>query len=455
MRKKGKGSSFLVMVIFLGLIGGGIYLYTSEMFERDVPEITIENSGYWNPKEPLSITIDDQSGLLSYSVKMQSGSETFDLVEEHFPMPQGKQELRLKAPRRAFGLKSESVTITVEASDASKWNFMAGNRAYKQVKLHVDKKRPSVGVISNSYKINKGGSALVIFKAEDENLDELYIETSAGKRFKPQPFYKEGYYISLLAWPVQKSGFRAAIIATDLAGNHTKSNIPLYLKDKKYRLSKIKLSDKFLNGKVSELAEEYGAAEDMDVISKFKFVNEEMRAKNEVLIHKITSKIDTMQIDAFNMNIFYPLKNGKKVASFGDHRLYSYNGSQISESWHLGLDLANVKMGKIKTNNPAEVVFAEENGIYGNMPILAHGLGLYTLYGHCSTLNIQEGDHVNTGDHIANTGRSGYAMGDHLHFGVLVQGVEVRPEEWMDKQWIRLNITDVIKEARKIIDRQQ
>ncbi len=455
MRKKNKGSSFLMTTLFFGLIGGGIYIYTSETFERDMPKITIENSAYWNPKEPLSITIDDQSGLLSYSVKMQSGSETFELAEEHFPMPQGKQELQLKAPRRAFGLKSESVTITVEASDGSKWNFFAGNRAYEQIKLLVDKKRPSVGVISNSYKINKGGSALVVFKATDENLDELYIETSSGRRFKPQPFYEEGYYISLLAWPVQESSFRASIIATDLAGNHTKSNIPLYLKEKRYRTSKIKLSDKFLNGKVSELAEEYGAAEDMDVISKFKFVNEELREKNEILIHEMTSKVEETQIDSFTMNIFYPLKNGKKVASFGDHRLYSYKGSEISESWHLGLDLANVKMGKIKTNNPAEVIFAEENGIYGNMPILAHGLGLYTLYGHCSTLNVHEGDHIKVGDHISNTGKSGYAMGDHLHFGVLVQGVEVRPEEWMDKNWIKLNIKNIIKDARKIIDRQK
>ena len=44
-------------------------------------------------------------------------------------------------------------------------------------------------------------------------------------------------------------------------------------------------------------------------------------------------------------------------------------------------------------------------------------------------------------------------MGDHLHFGVLVQGVEVRPQEWMDRQWIKLNITDVIKNAKRIIDR--
>ena len=44
-------------------------------------------------------------------------------------------------------------------------------------------------------------------------------------------------------------------------------------------------------------------------------------------------------------------------------------------------------------------------------------------------------------------------MGDHLHFGVLVQGVEVRPEEWMDKEWINLNITEVMKNAKKLIGR--
>jgi len=454
MRSKGKGSSLLLTVVFLGLIGGGIYLYNSVMFERNLPEITIKNSGYWNPKEPLTVIIDDESGLMSYRVTMQSGSETFELANEQFSVPQQRQELKLKAPRKAFALRSETATIHVESTDASKWNFMAGNRATKDVKLIIDKKRPSVGIIANSYKITKGGSALVIFKAGDENLDQLYIETSYGKRFTAQPFYKEGYYISLVAWPVQEGNFRASIIATDLAKNHTKTNIPLYLKNKKYKISKISLSDKFLQGKVSDLAEAYGMAEGSGTIEKFKFVNEELREKNEKLIHEITSKVSTTQIDAFSLDVFYPLRNAQKVASFGDHRIYAYHGKKVSESWHLGLDLANVRMGKIRANNPAEVVFAQENGIYGNMPILAHDLGVYTLYGHCSTLNVQEGDHVKPGQHIANTGMSGYAMGDHLHFGVLVQGVEVRPEEWMDRQWIRLNITDVIRDAKKVINRR-
>ena len=48
---------------------------------------------------------------------------------------------------------------------------------------------------------------------------------------------------------------------------------------------------------------------------------------------------------------------------------------------------------------------------------------------------------------------TGLALGDHLHFGMIVQGVEVRPEEWMDKNWMKDNIFDIISSAKKIIDR--
>ena len=52
----------------------------------------------------------------------------------------------------------------------------------------------------------------------------------------------------------------------------------------------------------------------------------------------------------------------------------------------------------------------------------------------------------------ANTGSTGAVFGDHLHFGVLVQGVEVNPIEWMDKNWIKTRITDILADAKKQID---
>lgn len=84
--------------------------------------------------------------------------------------------------------------------------------------------------------------------------------------------------------------------------------------------------------------------------------------------------------------------------------------------------------------------------------MIDHGMGLFSLYGHCSNIMVQEGDEISAGTAIAQTGVSGLALGDHLHFGVLVQGIEVRPEEWMDKKWINDNIDKIFKEADKIIE---
>jgi murein DD-endopeptidase MepM/ murein hydrolase activator NlpD len=158
-------------------------------------------------------------------------------------------------------------------------------------------------------------------------------------------------------------------------------------------------------------------------------------------------------IKDFDVKNIYPLRNGQVVAKFGDHRKYYYNSEYVSEAYHLGLDLASNALAPIMATNGGKVVYSDYNGLYGNMPIISHGLGLYTLYGHCSSVDVSQGDEISSGTKIGSTGKSGYAMGDHLHFGVLVQGIEVRPQEWMDKKWIELNINDVIKSAKKIIDK--
>lgn len=58
---------------------------------------------------------------------------------------------------------------------------------------------------------------------------------------------------------------------------------------------------------------------------------------------------------------------------------------------------------------------------------------------------------INKQSIIGKTGTSGLALGDHLHFGVLVQGVETRPEQWQDKKWIENNIYNILNDGKKII----
>jgi hypothetical protein len=453
LRRSENGSLYVLLAIVAIIVGGVLYVYNSVMFEREAPAVSMPNSGYWNLKDPLEVAISDVSGLKSYKISLKSDVDEAVLNEEQFMEPSQGINMRITPPKSAYAMKDKEIKIVVEATDASKWNLFKGNSTIVEFKLKVDRRKPLVNILSNSYKIDKGGAALVIFKAEDENLKELYIETNFGKKFIAQPFYKAGYYISLLAWPVTEANFKATVVAEDFAQNSTSAYVPLYLKEKPYKVSNIAITDNFLQGKIAELADEFEETQGVDdQIKQFKIINEDVRIKNEKLIHEITSKISDKMIDDFSINSMYPLKNGAVVAHFGDHRIYSYNGENISESYHLGLDLASNAMAEIKTQNGGDVVYSDYNGLYGNMPIIDHGLGLYTLYGHCSTANVNSGDKINGDSVVAHTGKSGYAMGDHLHFGVLVQGIEVHPAEWMDNDWMRLNITDVIKSAKDIID---
>ncbi len=455
MRKKNSSSGIIVLIILILIAAALGYLYNSKIFERVPPTINLKSSIDWNLKKPIPVKISDESGIKFIRATLSDGKNSIVLSKKLFEVSKKEYVLDIKFPRTGFVSNKKNFELTIEAVDASKWNFFSGNKAIKKSTIHIDTRRPELMIINNSYKIIRGGVATVIFKAKDDNLQDLYIETSFGKVFKPTPFYKDDNYISLLAWPSYEKNFKATIVARDKAGNIAKSRVRFYLKGKRYKKSKISLKDKFLDGKISDLAEEDDSTTiNMDKLERFKYVNEGMRGKNEDLISKMTSSVPTQMISSFKLKPFYPLKNGAAVASFGDHRYFSYGGSPVSESYHQGLDLASTAGADIVTSNPGLVVFAKYNGIYGKNIILSHGLGLYTLYGHNSSFLVDEGEKVKAGDVISKTGMTGLALGDHLHFGVLVQGIEVRPEEWMDKNWMKDNVFDVIKSAKKIIDRK-
>jgi len=456
-----KGSSKGTLFVVLGLIfGGGAYMFTSPSFERVDPVIESAESLYWNRKEPLEITISDNMALKSYSVQISDGKNSVRVADELILEPNKKLEVvKIEYPRKVIdGImlnpKAKQFKVTVTATDRSNWNFFQGNSVTKNILVTIDYHRPDINILSNSYSITQGGSALVVFQVRDESLKNFYLR-SGDKKFKVVPYKEDGYYASLVSWPFNQEHFSAKVVAEDMAGNKRIVNVPFYVVAKKYKTSWIKATDKFIDGKISDLAEsnpQYLLIKDR--IDKLKAINEDMRKANEDLIHSLASNISDKMINSWHILPFYPLRNGKKVASYGDHRHYYYGkkSNEVSQSYHVGLDMASTKMAPIVSSNAGKVIFTDNNGIYGNMPMIDHGMGLFTLYGHCSTILVQQDQEINAGTVIAKTGMTGLALGDHLHFGVLVQGIEVRPEEWMDKLWIKNNIDKVFNEADKIID---
>jgi len=456
-----KGNSKGTLFIVLGLIfGGGAYIFTSPAFERVDPVIESSDSLYWNRKDPLEIHISDNMGLKSYEVDISDGKNSVVVSNELILEPNQKSKvIKIEYPRKVINgvmlnPKATQFKVTVTAIDRSNWGFFQGNSVSKNILVTIDYHRPDVNILSNSYSITQGGSALVVFQVKDESLKDFYLR-AGDKKFKVVPYREDGYYASLVSWPFNQKHFSVKVVAEDMAKNKRVVNIPFYVVAKKYKTSWIKATDKFIDGKISDLAEsnpQYALIKDR--IEKLKAINEDMRKSNEELIHKLASNISDKMVDSWHILPFYPLKNGKKVASYGDHRHYYYGNksNEVSQSYHVGLDMASTKMAPIVSSNAGKVVFTDSNGIYGNMPMIDHGMGLFTLYGHCSTILVQRDEEISAGTVIAKTGMTGLALGDHLHFGVLVQGTEVRPEEWMDKKWIKNNIDKVFKEADKIID---
>jgi len=134
--------------------------------------------------------------------------------------------------------------------------------------------------------------------------------------------------------------------------------------------------------------------------------------------------------------VFVQLSNSQVEAFFADHREYVYSGKVIDTQYHLGFDLAVTKHYPVDAANSGVVVLAEYFGIYGNTIVIDHGYGLQSLYAHLSSFQAKMGDYVRKGQMIAKSGMTGLAAGDHLHFSVLVHGVQVNPVEWWDPDWV-------------------
>ena len=74
---------------------------------------------------------------------------------------------------------------------------------------------------------------------------------------------------------------------------------------------------------------------------------------------------------------------------------------------------------------------SEDYGTYGQMIILNHGDGYFTLYAHLSQIEVAVGQEVETGSEIAKSGDSGSLKGPILHFEVRKGGSPLDPEQWL------------------------
>ena len=97
---------------------------------------------------------------------------------------------------------------------------------------------------------------------------------------------------------------------------------------------------------------------------------------------------------------------------------------------HKGTDYAAAMGTPVRTIGDGVVIFAGRKGGYGNVIDIRHRNGFVSRYGHLRNFakGIRPGTRVTIGSTIGAVGKTGLATGPHLHFEVLVNGVQRDPK---------------------------
>ena len=124
----------------------------------------------------------------------------------------------------------------------------------------------------------------------------------------------------------------------------------------------------------------------------------------------------------------WPCPSRRRVTSDYGNRLSPTAGASSS---HKGIDIGADAGADIVAAAQGEVIYAGYSAAAGNHVIISHGNGLCTVYMHASSLNVSLGDYVSAGQVIAKVGSTGISTGNHLHFGVSLNGAYVSPWNYL------------------------
>jgi murein DD-endopeptidase MepM/ murein hydrolase activator NlpD len=114
---------------------------------------------------------------------------------------------------------------------------------------------------------------------------------------------------------------------------------------------------------------------------------------------------------------------GAANSRFGSRSVF--NGQPRSP--HAGADFASGAGVPVKAPNGGTVRIAHELYYAGNVVLIDHGLGMFSMLAHLSRIDVEEGERVAAGDVIGLVGATGRVTGPHLHWSFSINGARVDP----------------------------
>ncbi len=420
-------------------------------------EVTAEWPGI-GPRTPLTVRAAEPGrGLAGLRVELIQGERVVVLEQRHHrPRPfWAFWGPRVTSDEVVVEVGSETVPeltegkamVLVAAERAGTW-LRHPPAVVHELVLPVRLTPPAVEVRSSPVYLTQGGSAAVVYRIGDGAVrDGVRVAIDEESVFwfpgYPLPGGAPEDRFALFGAPHNlEDGSRIALVASDELGNERQVAFVDRYRPRPPTADTIRLSDGFMAKVVPEIMASSPEVSDRgDLLANYLAINRDLRRANTRALFELAGRTTPRFLWR---EPFRQLPNSRSMASFADRRTYLYDGREVDRQVHLGFDLASVRQAPVVAANRGVVLLAEYFGIYGNTVVLDHGYGLMSLYAHLSRLDVEPGQEVGRGETLGATGETGLAGGDHLHFSMLLHGLQVNPLEWWDGRWIENHIAGAL-----------
>ncbi len=341
---------------------------------------------------------------------------------------QGPVDVLFKAGKKqAPAIKDGKAVLRVEATAN---DFLGRTDAVSQ-EVTVVSAPPRVVADTFQHYINQGGSELAVFTPSGYWTEAGVRVGQHTYRSYPLPGGTHGERFAIFGFSWDTPADTVPVVyARNATGAEAKAQFWCRVFPKPFRTRDLAVDDRFFDKVVNQI----DPGSTGDLLTRFLRINRDFRKRDNQKLADLRLKTD----ERFLWNEpFVQLANSKVESLFADKRSYIYNGKKVDEQVHLGFDLSVVQGVAVTAANSGRVVYADDLGIYGNCIVLDHGYGLQSIYGHLSRIDVKPGDMVKRGQEMGRSGSTGLAGGDHLHFSMQVDGVQVNPVEWWDEHWLK------------------
>ena len=433
-----------IVPVLLVLAGVG-YL----AWRQSVPAVRVEFQPvpkFIGVRTPIILDLHaSRGGVQAVDVRLMQGGTRVNVAQQTFSgAPANDQRVQLIVAGGTLGLREGSATLEVRARDGFWRPIRVDDRTIASIPITLDFTPPTLEILASTRYLSRGGGGLVALRAKGA----ARVGVTVGDLFFPAfpaGAPDAGLFAALYALPWNLApNSPITVSAQDEAGNAVSRALAVEIRPRKFPMDTIDISEQFLASKMPELLPERGPIPPDQLLAAFLTVNRDKRKEAEEMKRKLAQK--TKPTPLFEGAFVQP-RNTKVFSNFAETRTYRYQGKDVDTQVHLGYDLASLKASPVPAANSGVVVWAGPLTIYGNAVVVDHGWGLQTLYGHLSTIEVKEGDQVKQGQELGRSGATGLALGDHLHFEVLIQGISVTPVEWWDGKWIRDHVGRPLREA--------